>query len=68
MHHSCKSDSQALLEVRRRFHALKASMNEHGYAEPSFTLCMLILSENKMRGIVIAFPDLQGEKLDTFRM
>ena len=60
MNHSCKTDSQALFEVRTRVNSLNASMNEHGYAEPRFTLCMLILSENKMRGVVMEFPDLTG--------
>jgi len=68
MHHSCKSDSQALLEARTRMHALNASVKEHGLVELSFTLCIHNLSEDKTRGVVIAFPDLQGEQLHTFRM
>ena len=68
MHHSCKSDSQAFLEARTRMHALNASMKGLGYVESSFTLCIHILSKGEMWGVVIAFPDLQGEQLHTFRM
>ena len=68
MHHSCKSDSQALLEVRTRMHALNASMKGHGYVESGFTLCIHILSKGEMWGVVMAFPDMQDEQLHTLRI
>jgi len=68
MHHSCKSDSQALLEVRTRVHALNASMKGLGYVESSFTLCIHILSKGEMWGVVMAFPVMQDEQLHTLRM